>query len=177
MDLIIYIILTLSFIWLIKLWIFKSEENLTKKIILFALIGCFVVSQQLRNPSITYPFVNWSMYSSTNPAPLFIEYIIETDEGGKIDYPFTLISKTSPRAFMKEISNLEAKYTRSKQDQNFSNKKPEFEELVESLLNIYSKNYPEQQIIHFEINAVRFKADSLRDKEFERFNYYTHTMD
>ncbi|REL33199.1 hypothetical protein DYD21_13170 [Rhodohalobacter sp. SW132] len=177
MEFSIILVVVITFVWLLFKKLPDSQRTISNIVITALVLGGGVAGQLISDDKKTYPFANWSMYSSANPGLNYVEFILETDEGERFHYPFSIISKTSPRAFMKKIADLEsdlADNLREKKRVKPEHSNHPFEKLIASLVDIYSEENPEVKIVFLRINGVLYEENSLDDKSIVKYNYYTY---
>ena len=114
---------------------------------LFSLISLFITGQVIKSSKQTYPFTKWSMYSQQMPVQGYSEYLLETDDGIVLHYPFELITFTSQRAFIRKLENVQQAIPSSEKQELFN-------QALTSLVYLYEQKYPEQSIQTFTVNRV-----------------------
>jgi len=172
MELLGYIIIGLSLLWLSRYLLIRSKVAF--KLITVFLVGALIFSQFINNHRQSHPLANWSMYSSPNPAGQYKEYLLVNENGHSFHYPFELVNRINQRPFMTLLSDLDDEYHRLKSKVPCENYDSGLEEMVKSLIYVYRKSYPEQKLAKFKINVVKFDVNSLPDHQLERFNSYTY---
>ena len=114
---------------------------------LFSLISLFITGQVIKSSKQTYPFTKWSMYSQQVPVQSYSEYLLETDNGAVLHYPFELITFTSQRAFIRKLENVQQAIPSSEKQELFN-------QALTSLVYLYEQKYPEPSIQSFTVNRV-----------------------
>jgi hypothetical protein len=175
MEFLSYSFIITSVIFLLSYNKFFQKNSFGKIIVILSLFVLISASQILDKVQYTYPFVSWTMYSSPFPSGNYYEYIIESSEGHKKHYPFSIINHISPRAFMRNIENFEREITLSRKDNKNAMEDYEVEKMIEGLIRIYSERFPHDEITRFEINGVLISYQDSKVKIMDRYNYYTYT--
>lgn len=152
-----YIALRILFFlsFLLGLFFISNGFRMNARIKSFAviLIVFLSIGQGIINDRIFYPFVYWGMYISPNPAPNYIQYTIRDVNGVERDYPFEILSFSSPRAFEAKLYNLI-------KDCSCENKDPLINKYVSSMNDIYKKEIYKDGFAEMEIKRVIFDIDN-----------------
>jgi len=164
------IIEILCYLLVLKLFLFFGTAffrniSIIRYFTLIAFIIACIIGQILKDHRTYYPLINWTMYSSPYPSSFYDEFVIVTDSG-EFQYPFSIITKTSPRAFMSKQSSILNLASSNSVDKTL-------EKNLEALITIYCKHFPEQSVKRFKINAVQLEIGLKNKSNLVRHNYFT----
>jgi hypothetical protein len=179
MELALYITLISIFLLTLYKSLYINQFSINKIIILLLLLCVMTAAQLITNHKITYPIANWSMYSSAHPSLNYVEFVLVNKSEERFHYPFSDIVKTSPRAFMTRVGELEESFSiciTQNDSVGIDCTDHPFTKLVESLVDIYTAKYHDIEIISFEVNGIHFEGNSLDKSNKRRYNYFTYYL-
>lgn len=106
-ELLVYVILLAALLWSSRIRSTFSALDRRRQWLIGSIIAAAIFAQLIGLPRLTYPFVDWTMYSQVHPANTFIRYDAVRESGHREHLPIDRLSpSTSPRAAMASLSIL-----------------------------------------------------------------------
>jgi hypothetical protein len=135
-----------------------EKLNFRKKILIVLFVVGASFAQAIIKEKYTYPLVYWGMYISPAPSPSYMEYSITLKNGLEKEYPFRLLTFSSPRATENNLYKLIDHCYCDKDDSLIDN-------YINAMNEIYKNNVDKDGFLEMKINRITV---DLKTKEFER---------
>lgn len=138
-------------------------SNPRARCVLILLAVMLPFAQALNQSRLTYPFAAWGMYAASSPPNFYNEYLVISNNGDTIHYPFNLVVFSSPRAFSSKLGRLVTDCACNEGD-------PLIDDFMAGLEQIYRKSTG-NTYDKMEINRVVFEPGNrnglIREKIYE----------